>query len=305
MKLIKQATTYKCVLPAAHELEKHLAKFAFFEPGPHDYSSNGFVPVMDDRFVLPFPGGYAIKLKMAEKILPKAALRQEADKRLQALLDTTGGNATRELHNKFVDEVFNELIATALVQTHAVTAYYHIDDELLVVNSASKRFAGALTAWLVKAVGSVKATTIYIDGITQSLTSKLLSELEGGPGFAGFDVGGVCKLTGEEGTSASVKLHTVKDAKIGIIERIEAGQQVVELELNNDDVSFRLDKRFITKGIFFKHGIAEDGFEPADAIEEFQHEASCQMLWLSQAFRDLLTLFEYKSPTVDASGGAA
>ena len=305
MKLIKQATTYKCALPAARDLEQHLAEFAYAEPGPHDYCSNGFVPVIDDRYVMPFPGGYAFKLKMAEKILPKAALRQEADKRLQALLDTTGGKATRELHNKFVDDVFNELIATALVQTRAVTAYYHIDDELLVVNSASKRFANAVTAWLVKAVGSVKATTIYIDGISQSLTSKLLSELDGGAGVAGCDVGGVCKLAGEEGTSASVKLHTVKDARIGIIERIEAGQQVIELELNNDYVSFRIDKRFVTKGIFFKHDIAEDGFEPEDAVEEFQHEASCQMLWLSQAFRDLLTLFEYKAPVPDADGGAA
>lgn len=303
MKLIKQATTYKCVLPPAFELEQHLAKFAFAEPGQREYASNGFVPVLDDRYVLPFPGGYAIKLKMAEKLLPKAALRQEADKRLQVLLATTGGKATRELHNKFVDEVFDELIETALVQTRAVTAYYHIDDELLVVNSASKRFSDAVTSWLVKACGSVKATTIYIDGITQSLTNKLLSELEGGGGFAGFDVGGVCKLAGEQGTSASVKLHTVKEAKSGIIERITAGQQVIELELNNDDVSFRLDKRFVIKGIFFKHDSAEDGFEPYDAIEEFQHEACCQMLWLSTAFRDLLTLFEYKEPAVE--GGTA
>lgn len=305
MKLIKQATAYKCTLPAARDLEQHLAKFAFADPAPHDFCSNGFVPVLDDRYVLPFPGGFAIKLKMAEKILPKSAIHQEAAKRLQAMLDETGGKASRKLRSKFRANVWSEYLPIALVQNRAVNAYYFIDDELLVVDSASKRFADALTAWLVKAVGSVKATTIYIDGITQSLTYKLLSELEGGDGFSGFDVGGVCKLAGDKNTSASVKLHTVKEAKSGIIERINAGQQVVELELNNDDVSFRLDKRFVTKGIFFKHDIAEDGFEPADEIEAFQHEASCQMLWLSNAFRDLCTLFEYKAPGDEAVDGAA
>ncbi|NJA04189.1 recombination-associated protein RdgC [Methylococcaceae bacterium WWC4] len=304
MKLIKHATTYKCQLPPATALEQHLAEHAFTDVRPDEIRALGFVPVMDDRYVLPYPGGYAFKLRFDEKILPWSIVNEEARKRLDVLIAETGGNPTKQLKNKFVEEVYSEFVKTALVKSARITAYYQIDEQMLLVATTGKRFADALTNRLVKAVGSIKATTIYINGITQSLTEKLHRELEGGDGFAGFDVGGVCKLAGENGTSASVKLDSVKEAKEGIVERIRGGQQVVELELHNDDVSFRLDKRFVSKGIFFKHDPGEDGFEASDDIEAFQHEASCQMLWLTHAFRDLLTLFEYQLPELAGDGGA-
>jgi len=305
MKPIKNAITYKCALPSATALESHFAAHKFREIGAAEYSIAGFVPVLDDRYVLPFPGGYAFKLRFDEKILPKASVNHEAQKRIAAIEQKHQAVLSKEARNNIVDQVYNELIEIALVKSAAVTAYYRPEDQLLIVATSSKFLADVLSSRLVKAVGSIKATTIYIDGITQSLTEKLRSLLNGGEGFgAVFGVGGVCKMKGEAGKAVSVKVHHIDESRTGLIEAIEAGHKVVELELSNGDVSFRLNHKFSTKGIFFHHDEVDE-YEADDEIDAFQHEASYQMLWLANAFRELLTLFEYKEPVADTAGGAA
>lgn len=301
MKPIKNAITYKCALPSIAALEEHLAAHAYREIGEDEYSIAGFIPVLDDRFVMPFPGGYAFTLRFDEKILPRASVNREAQKRIDAIEQSHDGQLSKEAKNKIIDEVYDELRKVALVKSAGVTAYYRPEDQLLVVATASKSLADVLSSKLVRAVGSIKATTIYIDGITQSLTEKLRSLLHGGEGFAGFEVGGVCKLKGDEGKTVSVNVHHIDDTKAGLIEAIASGQKVIELELSNGDVSFRLNHKFSTKGIFFKHDEADE-YEADDIIDAFQHEASCQMLWLANAFKELLVLFEYKEPAMD--GGA-
>ncbi|WP_446807988.1 recombination-associated protein RdgC [Methylomonas sp. 2BW1-5-20] len=303
MSLIKNAITYKCDLPAAATLDKHLAEHPFRELGEAEFSIAGFVPVKDDRYVFPFPDGYCFRLRFDEKILPNTVIKQETNRRVAEIEAERGGKTPIREWLRIRDDVYNDLVKKALIQTRHITAFYRPKDRLLVANTASKSLADVLSNRLVHAVGSIKATTIYISGISNGLTSKLHSYLNGSEGLAGFEIGGVCKLKGEKGTAISVKAHEIHESKDGLLEALMQGYKVTELEIGNDDVHFRLNEKFIKKGIFFNFK-EEDEYNGDDDIDQFQHDASCEMLWLANACQQLLTLFEYKEPVADQEKAA-
>ncbi|OQW74834.1 MAG: hypothetical protein BVN35_09465 [Proteobacteria bacterium ST_bin11] len=303
MSLIKNAITYKCDLPAAATLEKHLAEHPFCELGEAEFSIAGFVPVKDERFVFPFPDGYCFRLRFDEKVLPSAVIRTEVNKRIAEIEAERGEELSFKESLRVRDDVYNDLVKKALSQSRYITAFYRPKDRLLVANTASKALADVLSNRLVHAVGSIKATTIYISGISNGLTSKLHSYLNGGDGLEGFEIGGVCKLKGENGTAMSVKALEIHESKDGLLEALMQGYKVTELEIGNEDVTFRLNEKFIKKGIFFNFK-EEDEYNGDDDIDQFQHDASCEMLWLANACQQLLTLFEYKEPAADQEKAA-
>jgi recombination associated protein RdgC len=300
MKLIKQAISYKCDLPSAAALEQHLATHPFRDPGEAEYSSAGFIPVLDERYVFPFPDGYCFKLQLDEKILPQSVVTKEANARIAKLDEEQDERLPTKEVKRIHEEVYFELLKKALVKTSYVMAYYRPKDKLLIVATSNKSMAAALTNRLINAVGSIKATTIYIDGITKSLSAQLRNALQGGEGFSGFNIGGICKLKGEQGKALNVKVGDIQEANAGLIEALNAGHKVVELELGNEDVTFVLNHKFILRSIVY-HPVDWES-EPFDnRITEFEHDASKEMLWLSSACQQLLTLFEYKEPVGDAA----
>ncbi|NOV29198.1 recombination-associated protein RdgC [Methylomonas sp. ZR1] len=302
MSLIKNAITYKCDLPAAATLEKHLAEHPFRELGEAEFSIAGFVPVKDDRYVFPFPDGYCFRLRFDEKILPTSVIGTEVNKRVNEIETERGEKLPFKEVLRVRDDVYNDLVKKALSQSRHVAAFYRPKDRLLVVATASKALADVLSNRLVHAVGSIKATTIYISGISNGLTAKLKSLLDGGDGLAGFEIGGVCKLKGENGTALSVKALEIQESKLGLIEALEQGYKVTELEIGNKDVHFRLNEKFVKKGIFFHP--QDDEYDADDGIDQFQHQASTELLWLANACQQLLTLFEYKEPAADQEKAA-
>lgn len=301
MKHIKNAITFKIDLPSHAAMEEHLKNNAFCELCETQALTAGFVPVIDDRLVFPFAGGYAFRLRVDEKIVPASAINKELNSRVELLEQAHGGKLPTYEKNKVRDEVMLSLLKVALSQSKYVMAYYRPTDRLLMVDTASKTMANILTNRLVHAVGSIKATTVYISGISNGLTAKLRSMLTGGEGLAGFKIGGVCKLKGEEGKTLSFNVHDIQESKAGLLEALDQCCKVIELELINEDISFRLNEKFIKKSIRFEW--QESEYEPDDMIDEFTHQACEETLKLANACNQLLTLFEYKEPM--AEGGAA
>lgn len=297
---IKNAMTYNAQLPAAQALEDHLKQFAFKEPLSLDLYSAGFEPVLHDKLVETFPGGLAFKLRYDEKIIPASVTTELAKKRIEEIEKAEDRRLPGKERNRIRDEIVNELLPKALCQTKRITCLYRIDDHYLIVPTTSKKLADIVTTRLIKAVGSIKATTIYISDIKSGLTGKLHDYIgdcaEGNEhAFSDFSVGGVVKLKHEEGgKTAQFKLDEVKEAKNGIIEAIRSGARVVELELCTDVVEFRINADFVLKGIDFLAEPNESEFD--SEIDHFRHEASVQSLMLSDVIKKLCTVFEYKEP---------
>ena len=291
MKLIKSARIYSVELPAWQQLKPLLEEHAYRDLEPYEGVYRGFVPVFNDTFVQPFDGGYAFKIKTGEKILPNSVVAAEMNKR--------DSSAKGKEESLLKEEVINDLIRVAFTKEQTVLCFYFAKSNTLFVASTNKKLADAATGCLVKAMGSVKATTIYCDGIKQSLTAKIKDWLNSG-GFPYFNVGGQIKLKAEGSKAVSIKCEDLSDSNAAITETLGQNSEVIELALSNDSVFFRIDKDFLLKGIsFLETGEDEPEFE--DEIEEFNHYAAMQTLLLNDVTENLKSMFEYEKGSIDFS----
>ncbi|KAA9177566.1 hypothetical protein F3K36_08620 [Delftia sp. BR1] len=83
--------TYQAdILATAAELDSRLPHFT--DPGQHERSSFGFIPVVPDSEsrVLQFTGGWALCYREDKKLLPSATVRKAVDEKAQAITVATG-----------------------------------------------------------------------------------------------------------------------------------------------------------------------------------------------------------------------
>lgn len=298
MKLIKSAITYRCQLPAASLLLAHLEAAKFAELTAQQAEGSGFIPVLGGSFVESFPGGYAFTFRYDEKLLPAAVVNDEVAKRVAEIEDEVGRKVPRKERDALRDSVYFEFLPRAFIKTTTVTCFYRPESRLLIVPTSSKRMADLISSRLVRAVSSIKASTIYVDGAQHGLSAKLREHLTDGPGvFGGFGVGGVCRLSGKEGRSIAFKLDGLMESKVGILEALDQGFKVTEIALSNPDMNFRINSDFVMKGVVFS---SEEGdFEFETELDRFHHEAGAQTLLFEATHAALCELYEYKEPDAE------
>lgn len=299
MKLIKSAIIYRVLLPDAATLATHLAERPFEDLEPSSYSGAGFIaPLPNGPLVESFENGYAFKVRYDEKIIPASVTTAEANKKITEQEAQLDRRLTRPERNAIREEVYHDLKLKALTRIKTVTCFYIPKNELLIVPTTSSSLADTVTMNLVKVMGSVKATTIYVSEAKKGLTTRLTAYLDGDvSAFEQFSVGHRCKLKSEEGQKFSFDLpETLNTAKDGLQEAISIhNAQVTEIELIGDAVEFRLTDKFQIKSVVFKdYETPADGH--SDAIAEFRHEAFVQTTFFADVVHHLCEMFDYKPP---------
>lgn len=302
MKLIKAATTYRAHLPQALEnLEDHLGTKPFVELGTYDFAGAGFVPPVEGQpdLVMPFHGGYAFAVRYDEKIVPASVTSAEAKKAVAAEEEECGFRLGKKRRQEIRESTFQNLVARALTRSKVIQCYVVPTDNLLIVPTTSKKLADTVTSELVRVMGSLKATTIYVSEAKASLTTRLSSYLahdyEDQP-FGNFEVGSKCKLRSSDGRRFSFDLGAdLIEANDGIQEAVRGGCLIEEIELLDGDMSFRFTADFKLKGI-------DLGAEPSkadefdDALEHWKHEAGIQVNAVHRIVTEVCALLDYKEP---------
>lgn len=308
MNLIKSASVYRCTMPEAPGiLAAHLEEMPFRELQPAEFGRTSFVPPLEayGDLALRFEGGYAFAVRYDEKIVPASVTSAEAKKRISEIEAQEGRRLGRKERQEIRERVFASLVLRALVRTTVVTCFYLPADRLLVVPTTAKAAIGRVLENLVKVMGSLKATTIYVSEAKNGLTTRLDTYLEEGcigGAFDGFSVGANCKLRNPDGRRFAFKLNVeLGEALQGLREAISGGAKVEELELIHEDagVTFRLSADFKIKGVGSDLESKASDFN--DALDHWEHEASVQTLAFAVVVNDLCALLDYKEPVEDAS----
>ncbi len=298
MKPIKAARIYACELPTITSLDAILRENTFVPLSEQDSLRAGFEPVFDDSYVFNFFSGYAFQLRYDEKIMPNAVIKEKQAEKVAEIENDENRKLSSKERMAVRDEVIYEMLAQAFIKTQRITCFYDPANKHLIVPTSSGKLADIVTGKLIKAIGSIKATTIYCDGIKQSLSAKLHEFLNNGSdsvdGIGGFLVDGSCKLKAESGKTVSVKGSDIFEAKDAILETLQQAGLVTELALSTESVYFRIGHDFVLRGISFLD--EESEYEPDSEEDAFRHEAAVQVLLLSDVVNKLKELFEYKEP---------
>lgn len=297
---IKTAAFYRVQLPKnPTELSGHLEKIAHEELKATQGSGSGFVNVpTHGELVAEFPGGYAFTLQVDEKIVPASVVKSEVAKWGAEFEKNAGYKPGRIFLKEAKEVILTGLLSRALIRTTLVTAFYHKESETLILPVGSKTLRNTFMAQLVRAVDSLKTTTIYVSEAKGSLTNRLSSFMAGEINcFDTFDLGSKVVMDSENG-KLSFDVSDIKANEQGITEAISAGYRVKEIALARDSVLFRLDQDFIIKGITFGDDAIPEQEEEEDDEEsrQFEHEAGAQVAIIVGILDSLCNMFGYQSP---------
>jgi recombination associated protein RdgC len=284
MKIISNAIVFKAELPRLDLLAQHLEQMPFKPVCETMVSSAGFVPnPVTGELVTPIEGGYSFTMRRDEKLLPKSAVRAAVNAEIQALLEETGEELTKEEAAAVSEAKIAELIRNAMVQTKTVNAFYSTEKQYLFIPTTNKKLAQTMVGLVIQAVGSVKTETIHVADVKGGLTKRLKDHIAGAKtAFDGFTLGNSCLLK-EKSDRVSFDLCNLDTATNGVRESLEAGMQVERLELGHGDLSFKLTKDFHLRGIDFFGELTE-------AEEQEREDFDMPMLWRTEAAIQLLQL---------------
>lgn len=305
---LKNAIVFKAELPNAKDLETHLLERPFEDLPENMLSRSGFVPnAFTGELVTQFVGGYAFTLREDSKVLPMNLVKAEATRIVKQVEKERQVKLKKVERDAIAEQTLALMCKKALVESSYTTCFYHIEEKLLVVPTASKAMARMIVGVLVHVVGSVKTTTIHISDIKQGLTTRLKNHLEGQPSaFGDLQLGNLVELKkkGQKSQKVSYQLDDLAAGKTGLIEALENRLEVHAIRFEHGEVEFKLNDEFQFSSINFASDPDYDSSELEDTAHIWRHEASVQLLELVTALVHICDLLGYKPP-VDEEDEAA
>lgn len=215
--------------------------------------------------------GYKLNFVYSWKKLPLSAIKEEANRRVEAVMfdhvEFVGDDeAIKQLTESMIESVYTEFCAKVLPETVNFSAYYHTKHEKLIVD-AREDFAKRAIGMLCQLLGSLETTILHCSGISNSLTTNLLKSLGddqerlNGLTFAGFDLGDLLVLGNETKDIARFKGDYPLD---NVKELLDCGYEVKQINLSKDGLAFTLTEKFKIKQISSTLEIVEGDYDNLD-----------------------------------------
>lgn len=290
--LIKATRIFAAALPSAEAMREHLANEYFVEPRPTDLATSGFVHMDQGTFVTEFPGGYAFKFRLAQKVIPASVIKQAIADACKVIEETTGRKPGKKEKREIKETLIVELSAQAFVRTTDVICYFRTATNHLLVPTLSKAVGDRLMSKLVTAVETVKTETIHVSNVTQGLTARLAKFLNEGEDSAFGEFYPVNEVDLEQDSrSVRVKMTGLQQAHKALTSSLAQGFAVnaIGLSLNGDE--FKLTHDFKLRSIVLAEteDVDENDFEPT-----FEAQAFMEVGHIGLIVDALVEMFSYQ-----------
>lgn len=293
-KLIKSATTYRAELPTADLMRRHLKELPFTEITGFDSLSKGFAHIDGfDEELIEFQDGYAFGFRIDEKVVPASAINEEVKTACQKIEQEQGYKPGRNQRKEIREQIVDTLNRKAIAKTTRLTVFYSDKYKLFIIPTPVKRTCDIITSAMVKAIGSIEATTIYVSNAKHGLTERLKRLINGDcDSFGKFDLIDKVVLKGLSGRSLSVTMDDVSQAIGAITEALDDLMLVdsVRLKRNGEGISFTFSNDFRIRSVDL-HLFNEDGESDYDELFRWKHEAAVQTLLMAEVIEELCDMF--------------
>ena len=298
---LKNAIVYRATLPAVSIIGNHLAELPFSDIGDTELSRTSFVenPITGE-IVTPIANGYAVCLRIDEKIIPTQVIKKESMERIHSLESRLGQRISKVDKKQITDSVIVDLCKKAFVKTSLIYALYHEKENLLMVNTTSKRYSSVLCSMLVKVVGSIKTETIHISDVKNGLTTRLKNYIDGNQdAFDGFEVGDTIQLSRMSDQKETIRYSAEHQSVCSEIEEsLGSGFSVDNIQLFSNGTGFLLTENFHFKRIDTKSAESSDDEDKAFI---WRQAAGTDLFLMTDVINKLCKLLSYKEPSLDES----
>ena len=254
MKLIRNAIVFNAEMPTAHDLATKIEALPFTAPAASDMMAIGFIPVpVIGEFVASYTNGYAFAVRIDEKTIPASAIKQRLKEWVARIEEAEVRKVGNKERRTLKDSVIQELLVQAIAKTSEITVFYDRDNQYLIVPVSSQRNAQRIMSALVKALETLKTSTIHVNNLTRGITALLKKHMGGDQAaFAPYYVGDHIQLQRTNRGKVTFSLTDATDqAAQGFIEALDAGFEVNQIQLLGGGTKFKLSSDFHLKAINF------------------------------------------------------
>jgi recombination associated protein RdgC len=293
MKLIKTAIVFNAEMPNAHDLATKLEATPFADLLSNDVQAIGFIPTQPcGEYVASFIDGYAFTVRHDQKVVPASAIKQRLKEWEGKIEAEESRRIGRKERKELKERVTEELLTKALAKTTEITVFYDTACKYLIIPVSSRSKAQMIMTLLIKALESVKTSTIHISDVAKGVTAMLADHLSGNDAaFGDFHLGDKFQLVNKKEKVSFDQTAPTETATKGLTEALAAGFAVKSLQLVYGAVTFNLTNEFHLKSIQFEGNTEHEA--GANAADRWAHEASIQTLMMSGLLYALCELIGY------------
>lgn len=248
--LIRNASIYRAEIPLEGiDLSMALESQQFTELLASQEFGCGFVKhdaQAGGDFLRPFTGGYAMLVRLDQKVIPSSALKDEVKRQIAKIRELEGREPGRKETREIKEEARMTLALKALIRTSYVPVYYHVSSKTLIIATTANNACDRITTMLVRAVDALKTSTIHVS-VRSGLTTRLSQWLSSGgeDGFGDLEpVGRAVLVSAADKRTVSVKAETLMSNEDALKEALKHGYEVKQLGLKLQDTSFLLSDKF-------------------------------------------------------------
>lgn len=222
------------------ELNEALQNRPFVPCGSQDWSRKGFVTPIDrtDELTLSIGNCHLMALKIQEKVLPAAAVAEALTEKVAEIEAKENRIIGRKERKQLKDQVTQELLPRALTKSKLIFGYLDLNQDLLIINSASASASEEYIGALRDALNSLPVIPMETNRpLSSTFSTWVLDKVPEGINLNG----GCLMIDPESGAKVTVSEHDLTNE--AFCNLLHEGHVIEKLSVRlPDEVTFTLTK---------------------------------------------------------------
>jgi len=273
------------------DFEQKLNATPFVPCGSQDLARAGWVAPMPEGELFSHTAGACtlLCLRKQQKILPGAAVAEALEEKIREIETGEARKVYRKERKQIKDEIMITLAPRALTRSSHTYAYIDEQKQWLIVNGGSANRAEELLTQLRTDIGSLPVVPLE----TRNQAATLLTDwVRGGELPEGFALGEQCELRDVQETTNTVKVRGQDLRSDEVLQHIEAGKQVVKLELHwREAIDFVIGDDLIVRRVRFRDELLEKIENLDDPRAQFDQEFALMTMELQRFVGEVIAAF--------------
>ena len=274
------------------KLEEALSAHQFSPCGKVDQARNGWVaPLGHHGQMLTHTVGHQtmVCLRRQEKVMPPAAVNELVAEKIEALEAREGRPVLRREKTTLKDEVMMELLPRALTKSELLFAYFDLQRQYLLIDTASAAKGELVVDQLRNALEVLPVVPLDSHGDTAEIMTRWLKSRVP----EGFDLEQEIELQNTRESRNVVRCRYQEIESQEILGHIDAGKRVTKLGISwREAIRFLLAEDFSISRLKFEAKITDHGDGEADDVDgTFDQDFAVMAVQLGRLIDELLEAF--------------
>lgn len=218
------------VVADEHTLQQQLQEHSFKPCGAQELSRAGWVPpnpAAQDLLCHVSQGMIALAVRQQERLLPRAVVKEELEKRVRALETAEDRRIYRKEKKALEDEIMFDMMPRAFTRSRTHRLFIATDDNLVFVDAGSEAKADLMLNLLRESLGSLQVTPVGGKYDARVLLTQWLASGRCAP----FELGDECELydNANEKSRIRLKQHELTSDEVEAL--LNNGRSVAQLAI--------------------------------------------------------------------------